>query len=151
VEGRREILRQKILARCVQVGKCLVWTGPDSGKTGRGKEYPRMNVDGGTMAVHRVWFIIHHGPIPPRKQLDHTCKTRRCVSCTEMVTHKQNMKRRDESNGVVASVKGKRKRVRRNKGSVAEGRGPRASNKSTTATSRGAVHDGPSFGEGTQC
>lgn len=97
---RRTALREKILARVVEdADGCLIWQGPDSGK-GRGGGYPRMNVDGGTMAVHIVWWVIENGPIPPRKQLDHLCRKRLCVTCTEMVTHKKNMKRRDQARGI---------------------------------------------------
>ncbi len=58
-----------------------------------------MCLDGGTMAVHIVMYVIEHGPIPPRKQLDHRCRTRRCVNPEhlEKVTHKQNQRRRDEA------------------------------------------------------
>lgn len=80
---------------------CYLWTGPDSGE-GRGGGYGRMCVDGATMAVHIVMWVIRHGPIPPRKQLDHTCGDlpgnagRRCVNPDhlEMVTHLKNQRRR---------------------------------------------------------
>ena len=58
-----------------------------------------MKLDGATVAVHIAMWVIEHGPIPPRKQLDHVCRNRLCVrpdpDHLEMVTHKQNMKRRD--------------------------------------------------------
>lgn len=78
---------------------CLLWTGPTSGSTGRGAGYPRMCVDGGTMAVHIVMWVIENGPVPPRKQLDHLCRNRLCVSPDhlEMVTHKENQRRRDRA------------------------------------------------------
>lgn len=94
--SRRDLIREKILSRCERdEDGCLLWTGPDSGKTGRGKGYPRMNIDGGTVAVHIAWWVNENGIIPPRKQLDHNCRKRRCISCTEMVTHKENQRRRD--------------------------------------------------------
>lgn len=76
---------------------CHVWTGPDSGK-GRGGGYPRMCLDGATVAVHIVMWIIENGPVPPRKQIDHLCCRRLCVNPDhlEMVTHKKNQRRRDE-------------------------------------------------------
>jgi hypothetical protein len=51
------------------------------------------------MAVHIVMFVLEHGPIPPRKQLDHLCRTRRCVNADhlELVTHKENQRRRDKA------------------------------------------------------
>jgi hypothetical protein len=95
--SRRDVLRDKVMARVViDEDGCYIWQGPDSGN-GRGGGYPRMNVDNATMAVHIVMWVIEHGPIPPRKQLDHRCRKRRCVNpfkCTELVTHLENQKRR---------------------------------------------------------
>ena len=56
-----------------------------------------MCLDGGTMAVHIVMYVCHFGPIPPKKQVDHLCENRLCCNPLhlEMVTHKQNQKRRD--------------------------------------------------------
>ncbi|WP_316203004.1 MULTISPECIES: HNH endonuclease signature motif containing protein [unclassified Bradyrhizobium] len=102
---RRERIRDKVMSRVEVVQgtdldtPCHIWTGSTSGSNGRGKDYPRMCLDGGTMAVHIVMYVIEHGPIPPRKQLDHRCRTRRCVNPEhlEKVTHKQNQRRRDEA------------------------------------------------------
>lgn len=76
---------------------CWLWNGPTSGEKGRGSGYPRMNLDGATVAVHRAMWTNEHGIIPPKKQIDHKCRVRRCVNPDhlEMVTHKQNQKRRD--------------------------------------------------------
>ena len=100
---RRDRIRAKIAARCVEVDgplptPCRLWTGPTSGD-GRGGGYPRMNLDGGTVAVHIVAFVLEHGPIPPRKQIDHKCRNRLCCAedHLEMVTHKVNMRRRDQA------------------------------------------------------
>ncbi|WP_311276143.1 HNH endonuclease signature motif containing protein [Methylobacterium sp. WCS2018Hpa-22] len=104
MSGRRERIREKILARVVErpgplETPCKIWTGPTSGETGRGAGYPRMNLDGGTVAVHLTMWIVENGPIPPRKQIDHKCRNRLCVeeAHLEMVTHKENMRRRDAS------------------------------------------------------
>lgn len=98
---RRDRIRDKILTRVVvqpDTG-CWIWMGPTSGQTGRGRGYPRMSLDGATVAVHLAMWIVEHGPIPPRKQLDHRCRNRLCVNPgpehTEMVTHKENQRRRD--------------------------------------------------------
>lgn len=75
---------------------CWIWTGPHSGE-GRGGGYPRMCLDGQTVAVHKVMAVHAFGYIPGRKQVDHICRNRMCVNPNhlEVVTHKQNMKRRD--------------------------------------------------------
>lgn len=104
--GRRDKIWDKVMSRVkVQSDGCWIWTGPSSGQTGRGRGYPRMSLDGATMAVHKVMWIIKHGPVPPKKQLDHTCRVRMCVNPdhTEMVTHKQNQRRRDEARSVKSS------------------------------------------------
>ena len=74
---------------------CLEWTGSHSGE-GRGGGYPRMCLDGQTVAVHRVTYTLAHGYIPSKKQIDHLCRNRLCVAPAhlEMVTHLQNQKRR---------------------------------------------------------
>ena len=74
---------------------CWIWQGSGSGK-GRGGGYPRMSLDGHTVAVHRVMFSCHFGYIPGRKQIDHLCRNRMCVNPDhlDMVTHKQNQRRR---------------------------------------------------------
>jgi hypothetical protein len=105
MNSRRDRIRAKVMARVEIVQgtvldtPCHIWTGPTSGSSGRGKDYPRMCLDGGTMAVHIVMWVLENGPIPPRKQLDHLCRTRLCVreDHLEMVTHKVNQRRRDEA------------------------------------------------------
>lgn len=104
LSGRRAAIVAKVLARVsIEIAPagletpCWLWTGPDSG-TGRGGGYPRMSLDGATVAVHIVMWVIENGPVPPRKQIDHRCKRRRCVNPDhlQMVTHKRNQKLRDE-------------------------------------------------------
>ena len=92
---RRQRLYNKLLTNTVQEGNCLIWKRGHSG-TGRGGGYGRVNIDGGTMAVHRVMYALVHGPIPPKKQIDHMCKNRLCCNPDhlEMVTHKENQRRR---------------------------------------------------------
>lgn len=102
--NRRDRMREYILARVKQDdGGCLIWQGRTSGN-GRGGGYPRFDFDGGTMAVHRAWWILENGPIPPRKQLDHTCRKRLCISCTELVTHKENQRRRDKARAMMCEA-----------------------------------------------
>lgn len=95
--GRRARIVAKILSRCVRTDAgCLIWTGPTSGAVGRGRGYPRMNLDGATVAVHITMFVCENGPVPPKKQIDHTCRNRLCVELShlQMVTHKVNQRRR---------------------------------------------------------
>lgn len=112
LEGRRGAIWRKIMSRVVihlprpgQTCGCWEWTGPDSGKPGRGREngrghsYGRVCIDGATMAVHIVMWVIVNGPIPPKKVLDHLgCWTRKCCNPEhlELVTHKTNARRRDQ-------------------------------------------------------
>ena len=99
--SRRDRIRAKILAQCIvdpETG-CLLWQGGTSGD-GRGGGYGRVRVDGGTVATHIAMWVCEHGIIPPKKQLDHleVCRGRRnCCNDKhlELVTHKQNQKRRD--------------------------------------------------------
>lgn len=103
-ERRNEVL-VKVLTRvkaCPETG-CWVWQGPTSGD-GRGGGYPRMWLDGQTVAVHRVVFTHFQGYIPGKRQIDHTCRNRRCCNPEhlELVTHKENQRRRDVCRGVAA-------------------------------------------------
>lgn len=45
--------------------------------------------------AHRLSFIAKYGSIPPKKELDHVCRMRRCVNPEhlEAVTHHENVKR----------------------------------------------------------
>lgn len=74
---------------------CHIWTGSHSGN-GRGGGYPRMSLDGQTVAVHIVTFTNKNGFVPGKKQIDHMCNNRMCVNPDhlQMVTHKQNQKLR---------------------------------------------------------
>lgn len=74
---------------------CHVWQGSHSG-SGRGGGYPRMSLDGQTVAVHIVAFTNKNGFVPGKKQIDHMCNNRMCVNPDhlQMVTHKKNQKLR---------------------------------------------------------
>lgn len=98
--GRREAILGKIMDRVdVRLAgyetECWLWTGPDSGKEGRGAGYPRMSLNGQTVAVHLVMWTNANGFLPGKKQIDHKCRNRLCVrpSHLEMVTQRQNLKR----------------------------------------------------------
>lgn len=105
--SRRDRLRAQLMSRVVvcEITGCWVWQGrtsgaPGRGRRGRGHSYPRVDIDGGTMAAHRAMWIIENGPIPPRKQLDHKCRNRLCIrpdpEHNELVTHLRNQLRRAE-------------------------------------------------------
>ena len=101
-QNRRRYIRQYVHDR-VDVDKetgCWVWKNGDSGN-GRGGGYARMTLNGHTVAVHRVMYTHMYGYIPGKKQIDHTCRNRLCVNPQhlQMVTAKENCKRRDKANG----------------------------------------------------
>lgn len=97
---RRAYIFTAIVSRTSLDGECWIWRGPTSGTKGRGHGYPRMSLDGQTVAVHRVMWVNRHGYLPGRKQIDHTCRNRLCVNPDhlEMVTHLTNQRRRDAAN-----------------------------------------------------
>lgn len=100
---RRETILERVMSR-VEISTtcfyeetpCWLWTGPTSGE-GRGGGYGRMSLDGQTVAVHIVMFTHFFGYVPGKKQIDHKCCNRLCCNPNhlEMVTHRQNQKRRD--------------------------------------------------------
>jgi hypothetical protein len=95
-------INERIFARTVETPgplptPCWLWTGSHSGE-GRGGGYPRMSLDGGTVAPHRVIWSHFNGYIPPKKQIDHRCNNRLCLNPQHlmMVTHRKNQKLRCE-------------------------------------------------------
>ena len=80
---------------------CFLWLGGNSG-SGRGGGYPRMSLDGQTVAVHRIIWQCFYGPLIGKWQLDHLCRNRMCCNPLhlEKVTHKENCRRRDKANGL---------------------------------------------------
>jgi len=80
--SRRDRIRLKVMSRVDinPITGCWNWLGPTSGDKGRGRDYPRMNLDGQTVAVHKVMWTNEHGFIPGKKQLDHVCRNRLCVN-----------------------------------------------------------------------
>src|SRR5215470_6240642 len=67
---------------------CFHYVGGNNGQA-----YGRMYADGKMQSVHRVMYGIFHGPIPPDKEVHHTCGTRSCcnIAHLELVTHRQNV------------------------------------------------------------
>lgn len=80
---RRSKIEARILTKVVkkflgyvengQPSECWIWQGPNSGN-GRGGGYPRMSLDGQTVAVHKVMFVNSNGFVPGKKQIDHKCR-----------------------------------------------------------------------------
>lgn len=81
---------QRVLARTVSDGECLVYQGA---VTARG--YGKVWSEGRTALAHRVVYEALVGPIPEGLELDHTCKVKRCVNTAhlEPVTSDENMHR----------------------------------------------------------
>ncbi|MEL7513641.1 MAG: HNH endonuclease signature motif containing protein [Pseudomonadota bacterium] len=97
---RREGLVRRVKLRCridAESG-CWLWQGPTSG-TGRGGFYPRMSLDGQTVAVHRVMAVHAFGYLHANRHVDHLCRNRLCVNPAhlEPITHKENCRRRDQA------------------------------------------------------
>jgi len=98
---RRTTIKNRIAKNfvCTQVSElstpCHIWMGSTSGN-GRGGGYPRMSLNGQTVAVHIVVWTNEHGYIPGKKQIDHLCENRLCVNVEhlEMVSHIENQKRK---------------------------------------------------------
>lgn len=121
LRGRRARIWAKVVQRVVLEaapfagleGPCMLWQGGTSGEPGRGREkgrghsYPRMTLDGATVAVHKTMWEVMNGPVPPRKQLDHLCRRRLCVNPDhlEMVTHRKNQARRDAAKKGAAALR----------------------------------------------
>lgn len=75
-------------------GQCWIWLGAISGH-GYGK-FSRDH-----LAVHRLSYEFHKGPIPTDHTLDHLCRVRSCVNPNhlEAVTRGENVLR---GNGITA-------------------------------------------------
>lgn len=69
---------------------CWIWRG-----TVATNGYGRVMFRGRMMAAHRLFFVLHRGPIPEGLELDHLCSTRPCVNPAhlEPVTHMENIRR----------------------------------------------------------
>ncbi len=81
---------------------CWIWTGRTSGenkgnRATRGGGYPRMDLNGHTVAVHIVMYTHYFGYVPGKMTIDHECRSRLCVNPNHlsMVSHKENQRRRD--------------------------------------------------------
>lgn len=104
--SRRDQILKKVVSRIIEDSNgCWIWQGPTSG-SGRGGGYPRMCLDGQTVAVHKVVFTHFNGFIPGKKQIDHICRNRLCVNPQhlELVTHLENQRRRALASAAMENV-----------------------------------------------
>lgn len=69
---------------------CWLWTGyvTDGG-------YGQFNTGKSTIKAHVFSYLITHGPVPERHDLDHLCRVRHCVNPAhlEPVTRSENLQR----------------------------------------------------------
>src|SRR5215510_6105463 len=83
-------LLEKIYGR-IHIGEdtmCFHYLGGDNGQ-----EYGRMWTRGKNHSVHRLMQEIFHGPIPPDKEVHHTCGVRNCCNIAHLalVSHRHNV------------------------------------------------------------
>jgi hypothetical protein len=70
-----------ILARCEEVGDCMVWTGSDNGSG-----HPKIRVAGKSFSARRaMWRLLHTRAIPSRMMVTTTCRDKACL-CPEHLT-----------------------------------------------------------------
>lgn len=69
-----DIRLSDLLARTVEEGDCLLWTG--HANAGR---YPQWRLGGKLLPARRVVYEAVHGPLPSRLQVGTRCKNTLCV------------------------------------------------------------------------
>lgn len=91
-------LADRIAARVVREGECLVWPGAKS------HGYGQISVNGKPKRVHRIAYELAYGPIPEGLEIDHLCGNRACClpEHLEAVTHAENLRRSSNIVGVLA-------------------------------------------------
>lgn len=67
---------------------CWIWTATDNGHG-----YGSLRVRSKRIYAHVLSFLIHKGPIPEGKEIDHKCRTRNCVRPEHLraITHRENV------------------------------------------------------------
>jgi len=86
---RRPSLGERLKAKLVPRGECLVWTGAQNGR-----EYGQISLDGKKLLVHRVAWELRWGPIPPERQVDHVCHNTLCCNTDHLrlATAQENLR-----------------------------------------------------------
>lgn len=76
-------------------GECWIWTGGD---TGNGLFYGKFWDGNRKVLAHRFSYMIHHGDIPEKMEVDHDCRVPKCVHPEHLLlaTRVENMQNRDD-------------------------------------------------------
>ena len=96
-EAECSALLERINARCMAEGDCLLWQGAMSSE-----DVPVMHVAGATRTLRRVvWQLVHGEPPPPGRLVVARCRDKRCLSqgCLRCMRRK-DMARMDAKRGV---------------------------------------------------
>jgi len=94
-----EVLVERIRARSVADGDCLIWTGATNGEGVRhGYGLISATAEDGKpvrLMTHRVMYEHEVGPIPEGLVIDHDCRRHACVNTAHMepVTRPENTRR----------------------------------------------------------
>lgn len=83
-----------------ELGPCWLWTAScrvNLTSAGKRMEYGQFGLMGKTPSAHRVAYEHWVGSIPDDKEIDHLCRTTKCVNPKhlEAVTHHVNIQRSD--------------------------------------------------------
>jgi hypothetical protein len=87
---------ERVLARCIPDGECLIWQGAVSlpGRANpRALPYGRIGLRGKVLRTHRVVFADAHGTLRPGAVVMHTCDRPRCcrVQHLQLGTQRDNV------------------------------------------------------------
>jgi hypothetical protein len=69
-------IKERLLAKAVSQGDCLIWTGGNSKTSGYGLIW----ADGRHQSAHRISYLVHHGEIPAGAVVMHSCDNRLCIN-----------------------------------------------------------------------